>query len=382
MKIAFLTPEYPHHKTGNYGGIGTSIKNLSKGLIEHGNKVIIIIYGQKEDAIFEEDGITFHQVKNVKIKGLSWYFTRKKIQKIINDLYDSDQVDLIEAPDWTGITSFIKVKCPIVIRQNGSDTYFCHLDGRKVKFINKFHEKYALKSADSVISVSKFTGQLTNRLFNLNLNFTVIPNCIDNSFFVANSVAGDQHTLLYFGSLIRKKGLLELPHIFNKVVERNPNAKLIIVGRDVPDIITGNNSTWEMAQELFSKEALRNVDYIGVVAHNSIKQYIQNATVCLFPSFAEALPLAWLEAMAVGKAIVASNVGWAKEMIDDGTDGFLVHPTDHKLYAERIDTLLLDSDLRHVFGEKAIEKINSTFSASTLIAKNMNYYQTIINEKI
>ena len=83
---------------------------------------------------------------------MSWWLTRKKLERLINTLYDRKEIDLVEAPDWTGITSFIKPqKCPIVIRLNGSDTYFCHLDHRPVKWINKFHEKKALENADVVL---------------------------------------------------------------------------------------------------------------------------------------------------------------------------------------------------------------------------------------
>ena len=46
MKIAFLTPEYPHSKTGNSGGIGTSIKNLAVELLAEGCSVRVLVYGQ------------------------------------------------------------------------------------------------------------------------------------------------------------------------------------------------------------------------------------------------------------------------------------------------------------------------------------------------
>ncbi|WP_431243029.1 hypothetical protein ACQ9BO_25840 [Flavobacterium sp. P21] len=48
MTIAFLTPEYPHAKTGNSGGIGTSIKNLAIGLLAQGVSVRILVYAQKK----------------------------------------------------------------------------------------------------------------------------------------------------------------------------------------------------------------------------------------------------------------------------------------------------------------------------------------------
>jgi glycogen synthase len=99
MKIAFLTPEYPHSRTGNSGGLGTSIKNLAIALLDHGISVRVLVYGQKEDALFEDNGIIIQQIKNIKFKGLSWLLTRKKIEKIINQLYINQEIDLVEAPD-------------------------------------------------------------------------------------------------------------------------------------------------------------------------------------------------------------------------------------------------------------------------------------------
>src|SRR5947207_2644961 len=117
MKIAFLTPEYPHPLIGNSGGIGTSIKSLALGLVQQDCAIRILVYGQEEEGIFEDNGIVVQRIKNVKFKSLSWYLTRKKLQRVINKLYDDKLIDLVEASDWTGITSFISpVKCPIVIR--------------------------------------------------------------------------------------------------------------------------------------------------------------------------------------------------------------------------------------------------------------------------
>ena len=87
MNIAFLTPEYPNAKFDSSGGIGTSIFNLSNELIKSGHGVHILVYGQDEDELFEEDGIVFYKIKNVNFKGISWYLSQKKIVKIINGLH-------------------------------------------------------------------------------------------------------------------------------------------------------------------------------------------------------------------------------------------------------------------------------------------------------
>ena len=383
MKIGYLTSEFPSEKFGASGGIGTSIVALCKGLLSVGHKPVVLLYNQPNDEVVLHEGITFYCIKNVKVKGLSWWLTRKKIEKLINDLFEKGIIELVEAPDWTGITSFIQPnKCPIVIRLNGSDTYFCHLDHRPVKFWNKFHEKRALKKADGHISVSQFTANMTNQLFGLQLPFTIIPNGITTKQFESNaSNESTEKTILYFGTLIRKKGLLELPLIFNEVVSTFPNVKLVLVGRDASDKISGNISTWSMMESLFSKEAKSKVHYIGGVPYDEVQKYIETATVCVFPSFAEALPVSWLEAMAMKKAIVASDIGWAKEVIEDTKEGFLVNPKEHEKYAERIVDFLNNDNLRSELSESAFKKVKSTFESSILINKNLNFYQQIVAKK-
>jgi glycosyltransferase involved in cell wall biosynthesis len=382
MKIAFLTPEYPHAATGSSGGIGTSIKNLAKSFLDQGHTVRILLYQQNHEREFDDNGVTVQCIKNVKIKGLSWYFTRKKIQGIINDLYHQKEIDIVEATDWTGITSFITPKkCPIVIRLNGSDTYFCHLDNRPVKWINKFHEKRALEKADAHISVSQYTASMTNQLFGLSKQFTIVPNSINCDDFNVNESQNTTPIILYFGTLIRKKGLLELPFIFNEVIKKTPSAQLYLVGKDSFDIISGNSSTWDMMKDLFSLEALVNVNYMGSVPYNEIKNHIIKASVCVFPTFAEALPVSWLEAMAMGKAVVASNIGWATEIIEDQKSGFLVDPKNHVLFADKIVNLLRDENLIKQIGLNARLQIENHFDASKIAKENIRFYHSIISKR-
>jgi len=379
MKIAFLTPEFPHPKMGSSGGIGTSILNLAKGLTVAGHEVYVLVYGQKEDEIFTENNIHYYRIKNVKLKGFSRLLTQKKIQKLINSLIRNNSLDIVEAPDWTGITSEIKPNCPVVIRLNGSDTYFCHLDQRPVKTLNKFREKKALQNADALLSVSQYTADVTKELFSLKNDFTIIPNSIDLDNFSKNeTITSNENTILYFGTLIRKKGSLELPLIFNEVYQANNQAKLIIIGRDASDVVTGNSSVWQMMQPLFDKAAFQNVTYLGSVPYETIKEHISAATVCVFPTFAEALPVSWIEAMAMQKAIVASNIGWATEVIDNDSNGFLVHPKEHQQFAQKIIALLESEVLRNQFGAAARNKVEQKFSITVVAKQSADFYKAII----
>ncbi|MDI9257664.1 glycosyltransferase family 4 protein [Flavobacterium sedimenticola] len=380
MKIAFLTSEYPHPKANFAAGIGTSIMNLANGLQQLGHEITVVIYGQDQDETFTDSGIAFYKVKNVKFKGLSRYLTQKKIQRLLNTLVREKKIDLVEVADWTGISDRLRLNCPVVIKLHGSDTYFCHLDRRPVKYLNYSREKKALQRADAHASVSKYVAEVTSKLFQLQNTFTIIPNGIDLEQFNNNlaSVSSDEPTLLYFGTLIRKKGLLELPFIFNEVHRQYPRAKLMLIGRNASDIVTGNSSTWQMMQSLFDADALANVNYLGSVPYDQIKGYLANATVCVFPTFAEALPVSWIEAMAMRKAIVASNIGWAPEIIDDGVNGYVVHPKDHAEFAAKIVALLDNPALRNQMGQNARDKVIQQFSIAVVARKNEAFYDAVL----
>ena len=386
MHISFITSHFPFYDAKSVGGIGTSIKNLSLELVNLGHKVTVFVYGQNNDKRFIEDGINLVKIKNVKFKGLSWYFTRKKIQQTIIAAHNISKIDIIEVPDWEGISSFIEMPFPIVVRLNGSDTYFCHLDSRKVKWINKFHEKRALKKANGHLSVSRYTADMTNKLFNLNNEYVIIPNGVDITIFkkekedLGDIKTFEEKKILYFGGIIRKKGLLEIPLYFNKIIKEIPNCQLVLIGKDMPDKKTGNTSTLSMMQSVFSNAAMSNVVFLGSIPHQEIKEHIKEATVCIFPSFAEALPVSWLEAMALEKAVVASDIGWSNEIIDNGVNGFKVDPKKHDVFADHIIELLQNDELRKKIESNAREKMVSEFATSVTALKTLEFYNQIIKK--
>ena len=397
MHIGFITSHFPFPDAKSVGGIGTSIKNLGAELVALDHKVTVFVYGQQQDEKFIEEGIAIFKIKNVKFKGFSGYLTRKKIQRIIKDENKINKIDVVEVPDWEGISSFIDLHCPIVIRLHGSDTYFCHLDQRPVKWINKFHEQRAFKNADAHLSVSQYTADVTNRLFKIKKNISIIHNGVNTakfkeineceaSFGISSTINESQKQsflkpkiILYFGGIIRKKGVLEIPHYFNKVIQKIPDVQLILIGQDMSDQLTGNDSTFQIMEKMFSNAALYNVKFIGSVPHQEIKKYIAQASVCIFPSYAEALPVSWIEAMAMQKAIVASNIGWASEIIDDGVEGFLIAPSQYSEYANKIIELIENNTLQRQFGIAARKKVEHKFSMSEIAQQSVMFYKSLIN---
>lgn len=377
MHIAFLTPEYPHAACTVSGGLGTSIKNLAHSLVKKDLEVSLVIYAQKSDRNFEEDGIRFYLIQQKKYKLGGWYFYRKYLQNFLNELSKVQHIDIIEGADWTGITAFMQLNFPLIIRLHGSDTYFCALEQRKQKLKNRWFEEKALKNADHLVSVSGFTGNKTVSLFNLKKDFTVIPNGIDIEDFRPFGGNAQPNQLFYFGTLIRKKGILELAEIFNVIISKKPDIQLIVAGRDVIDI-KENESTLKLFKSRLNERAQHNFTYLGEVAYQKIKNVLSNSAVVVLPSFAEALPMTWLEAMAMEKPLVTSNIGWAKEVMVNGETGFTENPKDHKAYAEKILYLLDNPCEAAEMGKAARGRVKKKFSTEVVVDQNIKFYNSVL----
>lgn len=381
MNIAFLTPEYPHPKVAQAAGLGTSIKNLTTALVEKGVKVTVFVYGQNKQEVILEDGVVLHLIKNRKYKLFGWLFHRKYIQKYCNSVIKRDNIELIEAPDWTGITAFMQFQVPLVIRFHGSDTYFCHLERRRQKLKNFWLESLAVKKAKAFIAPSTFAGEVSKNLFKIkNKEIITIHNGLSLKDFNNDSpVDFEEGMILYIGTLIRKKGVFELPEIFNTVRKKIPHAKLVLIGSDSFDIKTNSISTWQLMQKQFKEDDLNSVEYLGKMPYNKVQFYIKKANVCVFPTFAETLGMVTIESMAMQKAVVNSNIGWSQELITDGENGFLVHPQNHDLYANQIIKLLQNNTLALEIGKKARIRAEDNFDINKLVVENIDFYNQMLN---
>lgn len=382
LHIAYIVSHYPHKAFGHDGGLGTSVYNLVQKLNLLDYKVSVFVYGQKKEFILEEENVTIYSLTDSKANYFRFYFNRKKIEKFIKETISKKGINIIEAPDWTGITAFMNFKIPLVIRFHGSDAYFCHLEKRKQKAKNYWSEKLALKHAKGFIAPTTFAGALSKKIFKLKKKeITTIHHGLELQNFTNNSPAVfEKGMILYVGTLIRKKGALELPGIFSKVRKEFPDAKLVLIGSDSYDIKTKSDSTWQLMQNQFEDNDLNNVEYLGKIPYNEVVDYIRKANICVFPTFAETLGMVTIESMAMQKAVVNSNIGWSQELIVDGENGYLVHPKDHDLFASRIYEVLSNDTLSLNLGQSARKRVEERFDINKIVSKNIEFYKKVINQ--
>ena len=103
--------------------------------------------------------------------------------------------------------------------------------------------------------------------------------------------------------------------------------------------------------------------------------------LAVLASFFEGLGRVLLEAMVLGKPVVASRVGGIPEVVIEGVNGFLVSPDDPQALARQIVKLLKDEDLRRRMGQAGKRMIDERFSAKRMVGDIVNVYEELLKTK-
>jgi glycosyltransferase involved in cell wall biosynthesis len=154
---------------------------------------------------------------------------------------------------------------------------------------------------------------------------------------------GDR-TALFVGRLIVHKGIGELIDAWRRVRANHRDAQLLIVGE--PD--HGNPCACDTADLKGEKR----VELLG--RRSDVRELIALSDIVVNPTYyREGLPRINMEALAMGKPIVTTQVPGCTETVEDGVNGLLVPARDAEALADAIDRLLSDPDLRRRMGQES-----------------------------
>jgi phosphatidylinositol alpha-mannosyltransferase len=183
-------------------------------------------------------------------------------------------------------------------------------------------------------------------------DYDIIPNGIDLGHFNTNVAPIEQFkdgktNIVFVGRLEKRKGVQHLLKAYRQVKRDIPNSRLIIVG---PGTRFRNKYEKQVA-----RDCLQDVHFIGNVSYEDLPRYYQTADIFCAPATGqESFGIVLLEAMALGKPIVATSIEGYGSVLTHEREGLAVPPKNDKELARALTELLTDESMRREMGQRGL----------------------------
>lgn len=174
---------------------------------------------------------------------------------------------------------------------------------------------------------------------------------------------GDTFIMIYPADLSVRKNQPMLFDALQKIAEKNKNVKLLLPGQPI---------RLEEYKRMVSERGIAdNVEFLGY--RRDINNLVGLSDLSVASSFQEGLPINLIEAMAMGNAIVATDVRGNNDAVEDGVNGYLVPVGDSDLMAEKILELMNDREKLRTFGENGLDMVKD-FSTENVNREMLTIY--------
>jgi len=373
MKIALVSPyDFAHP-----GGVRNHISALEHQFSKMGHEVRIIAPASKIISTF---GNRFMSI------GKPWpYPASGSVARITITPWLSSQVKAVLDQEKFDIIHLHEPLCPTLcttilrFSRCANIGTFHAVDSRgytlwkpfTVMFLKRWFPKL-----DGKIAVSKTAMQFINKYFPG--DYTIIPNGVDLEHFSPHASPIDKFSdgkinIVFVGRLEKRKGLNHLLNVYSQVKQQAPNCRLIVVG---PSTRWGSK-----CEEQVRQNRLADVIFTGPVSYDELPRYYKTADIFCSPATGrESFGIVLLEAMAVGKPIVASNIEGYAGVVSHGSEGLLVPPRDEQALAQALLSLISDGRTRQEMGDRGRAKA-SEYGWQHIAQRVVDYYIRVLNER-
>jgi glycosyltransferase involved in cell wall biosynthesis len=209
-----------------------------------------------------------------------------------------------------------------------------------------------------------------------------IGNGIDLSWFSRASVdqerarrlrgeIGEGRIVLSCGRAVREKGFFELVEASAKVIKEHPDAVFVLAGQG-PDL----EKLKELARKIRVSENWR---FLGW--REEMRELLAISYVFVLPSWREGMPRSIIEAMAMERPVIATNIRGCREEVIHGETGILVPPRDPESLGAAIITLLRDEPLATKMGEAGRARAEELFGEEGVIEKQIEAIRVLLNAR-
>lgn len=367
MHLGFVSYEYPPD-TG-LGGIATYVQQVSAALSGLNVEVDVFVGSPHRSGV--ERLRPHYRIHYLRCSSREEFIRLSPEQlRIIHGIMPFDG---IECPEYGAEASFIRSKLPgvrlwvklhtpsyLVKRLN--DHYYDRLFWRRLK--NSFNpyqkekdpEYLALQEAHRVIAPCTSMRDIAIHDWQLDPDRVwTVPNPYKPPAALTQLDLPDgSPTAIYIGRLETRKGVWNLAKAIPLVLKQQPDARFIFLGKDSQ----GPRRQRSMKRLLIATlgQASASVSFIDAVPLEQVPSILSRASVAVFPSIWENFPNVCLEAMAAGRAIVASNQGGMVDMLGPAEGGVFVDPESPASIANALLELFRDPSRIQAMGARNRER--------------------------
>ena len=247
-----------------------------------------------------------------------------------------------------------KEKLPVLCTSHGGDLYALDTP------IFRSLKRWTIKNSSCLSVVSHAMKNFARDLCNGEQDFSVIPMGVDlkNTFVPVPGVTRKDRRLIFVGRLVEKKGVINLIEAVKIIRQDIPDIELLVIG-DGP-------LRESLVKETRKLKLEQHVHFMGAVTHERLPELFSSSAVAVVPSIIastgdqEGLGLVIIEALGCGCAVVASDLDAIRDIIDDET-GLMANPSDSPDLAEKIQTILIDRELRNRLAVKGRQRVIGMF---------------------
>lgn len=224
--------------------------------------------------------------------------------------------------------------------------------------------KITLPKADVVFFLNQDDPKDLLHAYNIKANSQVIGGIgLDLDQYPFSVAPTNPVTFIFIGRLLKEKGILEFLQAAKIVKQKYPETLFYVVGGY--DFENSSSITTEQIKPYIEENIIIHTDHVP-----DVNLYLEKSSVFVLPSYREGFPRSTQEAMAMGRAVITTDVPGCRETVEDGKNGFLIPKWDIIALSDKMEFFITHP-----------EEIISMGAYSYNIARQ-RYNGNIINKKI
>lgn len=184
------------------------------------------------------------------------------------------------------------------------------------------------------------------------------------------NLSGDDIVFSFVGRLVKEKGIFELINAFKKIVAEYPQCKLIIIGM-LMESERDQDSYLKLLEELNHP----NIHYLGF--RKDIPLLMAMSDTFILPSHREGLPRSIIEAMAMEKPVIATDIRGCREEVFPGENGILYKKGNVDDLEKAMRVMVEDEDRRMKYSLRSRELVEELFDEEKVLNKQIQLFNTL-----